>query len=143
MRIYKKGYISISHHQVRLYANICAIHQWYIFFVLKINKLGILFTNPNHLCPDKFLVLRSWGEPLLLGGSPSLTCKALQGCSWSPDLMFLFVSLLTEYTEDCNLTFYMTCNLKGFQNLPNWPYFEISLVNIKYFDFLKKKKVFF
>lgn len=56
--------------------------------------------------------------------------------------MFLFVFLLTEYTEDCNLTFYMTCDLKGFQNLPNWPYFEISLVDIKYFDFLKKKKCF-
>lgn len=53
------------------------------------------------------------------------------------------VFLLTEYTEDYNLTFYMTCNLKGFQNLPNWPYFEISLVDVKYFDFLKKKKVFF
>ena len=26
---------------------------------------------------------------------------------------------------------------------PNWPYFEISLVDIKYFDFLKKKKCSF
>lgn len=139
MRIYEKGWwISVSHCQAMLYAGICAIWQLHVFCTKKeiyiympTNWDSGLTTQINS---DKFLVFQSWSELSLM-----VSHKALLGCQWSSDFS---VFLPAKFSEEYNLTSFMTCYLKDLWNLPNWPQFEICLINIKYFHFLKRKKKF-